>query len=77
MIAGIQHFPEELKSRFSKLKRNELVVWWYGEVNSFSRVNISGIELLCENRSDAAKAGTAEIMMKYNMALADLRDGIQ
>ena len=75
MIAGNEHLTPYLKKKFASLKPDEVIVWWYGEANSFNRVKTSNVDVLAENRCDAARAAVSDdVLVKYNLALADYRD---
>ena len=57
------------------MKRDEVIVWWYGEENSFNRTKVANVDLLGQNRCNAARVAVPDdVMMKYDLALADLRD---
>ena len=75
MIAGQEHLTPYLKKKFTNMKRDEVIVWWYGEEKSFNRTKVGNVDLLGEKCCDATRAAVSdEVMMKYYLALAYLRD---
>ena len=75
MIAGQEHLTPYLKKRFASMKRDEVIVWQYEEEKAFNRTKVVNINLLGENRCDAAQAAVSDdVVMKYNLTMADLRD---
>ena len=72
-IASTAEISTTLLSKIRKSKNRDLVpVFWYGE-NKYSIVNARKIDLLGENRSDAARASiSVDILVKYNATIADL-----
>lgn len=52
---------------------HKVVVKWYGE-NSFSKIKINNLDLLAENKVDAARAARSSYIHEcYQLALSDLR----
>ena len=73
-IVGKEDVSEKYqKQLFSVNSDGFTVVHWYGE-NSYSKIKVSKIQILRESREDSKLADQPDILLKYNMALADLRD---
>ena len=73
-IVGKEDVSEKYqKQLFSVNSDGFTVVHWHGE-NSYSRIKVSKIQILRESREDSKLADQPDILLKYNMALADLRD---
>ena len=74
MIDGQEHLTPYLKKTFTSMKRDGVIACWYGGelLQSHKSWNVN---LLGENCCDAARAAISDdVMMKYNLALAHLRD---
>ena len=71
-IVGKEDVSEKYqKQLFSVNSDGFIVVHWYGEN---SRIKVSKIQILGESREGLKLADQPDILLKYNMALADLRD---
>ena len=73
-VVGKKDVPiEHHRQLFSGSSDKHAVVMWYGE-DKYSRVLVSKITLLAESREDAKRATNQDILLLYNLALADLRN---
>ena len=73
-VVGKDDVPEQhQKQLFAVVSKQHVVVMWFGE-NKYSRVLTTRISPLAESREDSQRAAKPEILVLYNMALAELRN---
>ena len=76
-VVSQEHVPEhQRRGLFRGVGHDKVTVQWYPLTGTptFSRVNLSNVDVLAENRVDAARAAkSSDIHLAYELAIADVR----